>query len=569
VTALRLTAVAVGWCLIAVVSPAAQRAKEKTEPEGFRISGVVVDAISAAAVGGAELWTTGDAELKTTADGEGRFVFEGVEPGKYPLYATAPGYVTQGYNQHGSFFTGIAVGSEANSEHLVFRLARQAVIYGRVTDERGDAVRQATTMLFAEDLRLGRHGVEVRMQVQTNDEGAYRFAHLLPGKYYVGVMARPWYAENGMKYQPKGDGGDPKASSVPQLAASQTDPMFDVVYPFTFFAAATQAEAAVPLVVQAGDEIEANMRLIAVPSIHMLLTGMDDRKRKSSNVSVVGVQKPFDATGLPLNVNSAEIAPGVYEVAGLPPGEVRLMVNREGDEAWAAHGIRLNAVDGESVDGNSRLATSTVSGTVVPMDGNKSEIQGEVFLRKGDEQSASTKLRKDGSFSFSAVEEGTYEVQVNTQGNAEYVAKVTASGAKASGKTVKIEGASEVRLVVTMARGLGRVTGIVRMDDQPRAGVLVLLVPEAENLPEAEFEESVRMDQSDSDGTFALGGIVPGKYVLVAIEDGWDLEWREEGVLKSYREQGIKVEVGAAEEKKVTVTGTRKKQAFNSEKVKK
>ena len=75
------------------------------------------------------------------------------------------------------------------------------------------------------------------------------------------------------------------------------------------------------------------------------------------------------------------------------------------------------------------------------------------------------------------------------------------------------------------------------------------------------------MDQSDSDGTFALGGIVPGNYVLMAIEDGWDLEWREEGVLKPYREQGIKVEVGAAEEKKVTVTGTRKKQAFNSEKV--
>jgi hypothetical protein len=84
-------------------------------------------------------------------------------------------------------------------------------------------------------------------------------------------------------------------------------------------------------------------------------------------------------------------------------------------------------------------------------------------------------------------------------------------------------------------------------------------VPEAENLPQAEFEESVRSDQSDSDGTFALGGIVPGKYVLMAIEDGWDLDWKEQAVLQPYREEGTKVELGAAEENKVAVKGTRKK----------
>jgi hypothetical protein len=50
---------------------------------------------------------------------------------------------------------------------------------------------------------------------------------------------------------------------------------------------------------------------------------------------------------------------------------------------------------------------------------------------------------------------------------------------------------------------------------------LVLLVPEtAENL-----QQDYRLDQSDSDGTFALGGILPGRYSLVAVEDGWDLEW--------------------------------------------
>jgi len=109
-----------------------------------------------------------------------------------------------------------------------------------------------------------------------------------------------------------------------------------------------------------------------------------------------------------------------------------------------------------------------------------------------------------------------------------------------------------------MGRGQGRVTGIVRVDGKAAAGVMVLLVPQAENLGEAEFEEMTRMDQSDSDGTFALAGIFPGKYVLVAIEDGWELEWKDAAVLKPYREKGMKLEIAAGEERSVAVEGVKK-----------
>jgi len=34
-----------------------------------------------------------------------------------------------------------------------------------------------------------------------------------------------------------------------------------------------------------------------------------------------------------------------------------------------------------------------------------------------------------------------------------------------------------------------------------------------------------RRDQSDSDGSFSLRDAAPGKYTVVAIEDGWELEW--------------------------------------------
>jgi len=562
----RAACIFTGLWLCAAIALLAQGAnqqdgkKDEAVAEEFRISGVVVDATSGLAVPGAELTTAGEIELKTVADGEGRFVFADVEAGKYPLVATAAGYVKEGYNQHGGFFTGIAVGSGLDSEHLIFKLHRQAVISGRVTDERGDGVRQATVWLFAEGSYTGKREIEERTHAQTDDQGGYRFAHLLPGKYYVGVLARPWYAENGFRYQTKPEGE--QAVVATRVPEPPQDPLFDVVYPVTYFAGATEPEGAAELVAKAGDVLEANVRLIAVPSIHVLLTNVERRGTKNGpSVGVVAIQRPFGATVVPLGVNSAEISPGTYEVTGLPPGEVRLMINRGEDQVWGTNGVRVNAAEGETVDANTQDATASVSGTVIGVDGNKLDMQGEVVLRKTEQEAVSAMLRKDGTFHFTGVEEGTYEVQINSATNGDYVAKVAGSGAKMSGRTVKIEGTNEVKLVVTMGRGQGRVTGIVRMDGKAVAGVMILLVPQAENLTESELGELVRMDQSDSDGTFTLGGILPGKYVLVAIEDGWELEWKDAAVLKPFREKGMKVEIGAGEERNVVVEGMKKSTA--------
>jgi len=52
-----------------------------------------------------------------------------------------------------------------------------------------------------------------------------------------------------------------------------------------------------------------------------------------------------------------------------------------------------------------------------------------------------------------------------------------------------------------------------------------------------------RRDQSDSDGSFNLAGVHPGKYTLIAIENGWDIEWLEPGALKKYLASGERIEV--------------------------
>jgi hypothetical protein len=64
-------------------------------------------------------------------------------------------------------------------------------------------------------------------------------------------------------------------------------------------------------------------------------------------------------------------------------------------------------------------------------------------------------------------------------------------------------------------------------------------------VPRGGEDDLFRRDQSDSDGSFNLAGIVPGKYTVVAIENGWDLEWSNPAVLQKYLAGGHAVQIGA------------------------
>lgn len=69
---------------------------------------------------------------------------------------------------------------------------------------------------------------------------------------------------------------------------------------------------------------------------------------------------------------------------------------------------------------------------------------------------------------------------------------------------------------------------------------MVILVPQ-----DAENNEAVfRRDQSDSDGSFTLTAIPPGTFTVLALENGWELEWTNPRVLQRYLPGGEKAQVG-------------------------
>jgi hypothetical protein len=95
-------------------------------------------------------------------------------------------------------------------------------------------------------------------------------------------------------------------------------------------------------------------------------------------------------------------------------------------------------------------------------------------------------------------------------------------------------------LKVTAGRA-ARVRGRVVKGGAGAEGVFVALVPE-------KFEDAndlMRVGESDTSGAFELEKIVPGKYRLIAVEDGWDADWRSAEFLRKFVERGKELEIGA------------------------
>jgi hypothetical protein len=534
--------------LLAFFVAAPQLATGRRPGGPYRIGGVVVDADTGGPVARAmvDIVARGS-EGSEAADEDGRFLFEGLPPGKYSLIASAPGYGSLFYDQHGGLATAIVVGPGLDTERIVFRLARQALIYGTVTDDRGDAVRGAQVTLIEEDRDGGTQQASQRAWGQTNDLGQYRFAHLLPGKYYVVVAARPWYSETGFQY-PAEIRQPGFGSFGPGISDRSVDPLRDVVYPITFYPNVTDAAAASELSLTAGAEDEADIQLTAVPAVHVLFTGLPEEvsNSRASYLNITASQSVFGTVvRLPSDPQDREVSPGEWEVAGLPPGPVTLTFGGY-RLRWSHRTITVKLSEGETIDASSALAPILVSGVVIQAAGLTAPKNTQVTFNDQQGQLFSVPVQENGTFSL-MLDPGRYDVHVSA-GGLGYLRDLSASGARVKGHMVTIPASGDVNLTLTTGRGVGVVKGIAKLAGSPDPGVLVLLVP----VSGQDVSEDSRRDQSNSDGSFTLSNIIPGRYTLVAIANGWKIDWTDPAILRPYRDRGQVLDIAPGQTQTVT-----------------
>jgi len=579
-------------------------------PYSYRITGIVVDSVTGQPLDGAEVTIApvtalGDAQIFLTSSG-GRFLFSNLQAGKYRLMASRRGYAPQALHQHEGYSTGVAVGPGLDSEHIRFPLVPSSVITCVVTDEWGDAVRDAKVLLFQQSMFDGTRTLRNVNQTATDDQGHYRFAHLLAGTYAVAVYARPWYTQAQGQYDVFTtehpltissedvvvDGGSQSSPSATE------NPIFDVVYPISFFPGATTLAEAGRLVLAPGATESADFQLRAVPSVHLRVRvpvgppttvtvaaeEVDSERNAKETSSNTGEIELSPEVALSLKIGEGytdeleptrkEIAPGLIELSGIPPGEINLTTGStrgsllDADSfSHAARAKTLNVSGNTEVDFSSQGDSANVSGVVLSSQFHPAPAKTEQSsadqpstprtliiqameaassnvtltfrsLKTGESYNAT--ISSEGKFSFvgSSLPTGPYEVEFPAQSGLQ-VSSLEATGATVSGRTIEIPSGQPINLVVHAAVATCSLSGFALKNGKPVAGAMVLLVPQDPGHDMSLYHR----DQSDSDGSFSMPTLFPGRYTLLAIENGWDLEWADPAVLFRYLPSGQPVDL--------------------------
>jgi uncharacterized protein (DUF2141 family) len=470
------------------------------------------------------------------SSGSGGFEFNHVAPGKYVLTAQHHGFALQAYLQHGAYATSIVVGPGLDSENIVFRLVPDASISGQITNELNDAVRDSQVLLFSQNADSGKRGVQQAQQSSTDDEGRYSFYHLRAGTYYVAISAQPWYAQF-LSHNGSGSSGSSSGSD----SAGDQETSLDLAYPVTFYPDATDSSRAEAIALKPGDQVEANIHLQPVPAVHIRVKNPDAGSSSAFRGFQVSVARTiFGSFSINVPVTMSGTSSGSVDLDGLAPGSYRLQYfARTGTETTSqteeltTTGDREITID-QNVHGSMIAGVARIEGvqllpdtvTVVVRDEQNGEITG-------------AQLSVDGKFEFArkAFAAGRYAVLAGSASNL-VVRSISANGARVLGENIVLDGTSDVSLVLVISRAVPVVDGIALRDGKPVAGAMVLLVPK----DPANHPDLFRRDQTNTDGSFAFLGVVPGKYTVVALEDAWNLEFANPSVIGQYLAGGTTVD---------------------------
>lgn len=501
----------------------------------FRVSGRVVNAVNGHPLAGAEVWLGNADQFETTQQklltgDDGAFAFTVADPGKYTISGQANGFRRQGFEQHGMYSSAIVVNAELNTGNIVFRLRPDARLTGTIEDDDHEPIGGATIYLFRTDTSLGLTETSLQGQTSSDDRGRYRFAHLEPGVYYLAASASPWFSE--LLQQ-----ADVAGASVPSQK-----PEFDIAYPTTFYPGVTDVTAASQIALNEGEDSTADFTLSPVPALRVKVDYANAGGQRPTNVQLQQRVFNTEINAVGLRQSSADDS---FEIRGAAPGRYALQLISVGpSNIQSERSTLINLTEDADVDPESASVVTPIHGVVRMPGGLKPKQQGYVRLwnsRAGEVLESTISDKGEINFATDFLTAGTYSVYAMNGLNS-IVSSLKATGAQVAGQTVQITGGKPVELEIQMASTRSKVTGVVRRHEKPVVGAMILLVPEDAEISLPKF----RRDQSDSDGTFTLQDVLPGRYSVMAIEDGWDLEWANLTLLKKRLEHAKRIEIGAS-----------------------
>jgi hypothetical protein len=504
----------------------------------YRIAGTVVSSVDNHPLQRASIQIANvndPQQIQTTiSDEDGRFAFAKVPVGLFELQGSAPGYRPTLYEEHDEGFnTGIVTGAQVDTESLTLKVLPDSSITGTVVNEAAEPVGDATVQLFVESHTFGDGRILLASGTNTDDRGRFELPHLKPGTYFVTITARPWYAVHPqLAPEPAGNVTLPNGVIAVQRRpasnfADSIDPSLDVAYPTEFYPGTTDSASAAPIVIHAGDSPDLHFLLAPQPAVSVTIPRSPPKPGQPDSgvppqlrMSIFGQLEPAMQDEMrmsPTETVISGLAPGDYTLTTSPnrsSGGIPLHLAQRVTEATPASsesGLAHVHVIARMSDGSSppHLWIGLVQSHATPLQPSEVDDKGHVDL--------------DAS-------PGDYYFQIEDGSKVLFAQKILSGEKPLPDGNIHLTADSSRFFVITVAEGTHTLKGVARKDGKGFPGALILLFPTSE----AADVHTFFRQQSDLDGSFDIKGIAPGSYTLLAIEDGWDLDWQRDKALDRY-----------------------------------
>jgi hypothetical protein len=518
---------AVVFFIATATSGLAQAAPAITPATVYRIAGTVVNAVTGEPVPRANVAVLSESNREmiesVVTDNEGRFSLEGLAAGKYPLTASKRGFLTGFFEEHdGGYSSAIVTGEGQETGDLVFRLSPGARLHGVVLGDGGDPVEGAQVMLFVKP-RNHNPGARIMQasNATTDDEGSYEFNDLASGEYLLAVSAQPWFAMNR------------SAHGLRRRAESVANSALDVAYPVTYYDSTTDESSATRIVLTSGSREEANINLRTAPALHLTL----EAPTKQGAHAWPALEQTIFGAQFPANPNTSmdSKAADTFEFSGIPPGHYQL---RYGNPPRVT---QMDATTSQQIDPNLGVPTVAVSGSLRATSGFAIPENLNVILIPVGDTLGRAPLQANcvkGSFTLDAVPPGGWKLFAFSPGKTLSIGSISVGDRTQAGNSITVRD-KPVKVEAAVSLGDTQVKGFARKNGKGMAGAMVVLVPHDPVANDDQF----RRDQSDSDGSFTLRDAAPGEYTVVAIEEGWELDWARPEVIRRFLSKGVAVTV--------------------------
>jgi hypothetical protein len=377
---------------------------------------------------------------------------------------------------------------------VIFKLAPNAVISGRVLDQEGEPMPNIIVSALKSGYSSGKRQWTQSGAAQTTDRGEFRVANLRAGSYLV----RATNLNIGIGLA--GVSNDPSPAK-PEPA-----------YGATYYGNSTEMARAVAVDVRMG-EVRGGTDIQMVKTATVRIKGKVAGGPEGKMLAVMLLRKGSAAAGMPPgNLGLVQQNDGTFEIKGVTPGSY-LLTARAVTEATILLGALPLEVGEQHIDGiELRLAGgSELSGRASMVGKNMTVTLESLDYSLGDAPKAD--VGEDGEFTLKGFFIGKYRVRVSDMPQNAYVRSVKLGGQDVDESGIEWSGAPG-QLDIALSGTGGRVEGVVLgLDEKPMAGATVALIPDSGR------ESRYASTSTDADGSFRLNGVAPGKYKVLGWED--------------------------------------------------